>query len=1761
MTVAKTNLAPQDQVRVVSTYTDTIAAGSTTLEPTVASGASIEDNIHGVISQINRILNATTTGNNWFVDINVPPSFEGGAKRGVRDLNTDLHDLERKRMLKRVSVIGKDIPVSTAAGGAGIKGTLTSTGVQVSNNDTVTIDVKTYTFQTTLTNVDGNVLIGSDAEDSLLNLQSAINLTGTPGTDYALATTLHPTVYGNKNTATTLEGTAKTQGTAGNSIVTTKSAVTLSWGAGTLSGGGSTTDVIVLAPLQLPSSTTAAIGAVTTLGLVVATASSFGSGGLDEVTGANALQPKNEWILIDESTGEPLTRTGGVADGAQVFGLGQCESAVDGSTIDSFSPNGLQVSLVVRNSTGDDLELITAGDVPTSVQIDYAYVNRDAFEDVPEEAWLGEGFVDSGVSTATRQASYDNQGSGVVLTTTNATLDLGTGFTWEIGDDGSDSLFKITEGSPGANDITIGAEVDTYVNSAVDVDFTQGITANTADAINIGKTTDQIDFTGNAKVTGGSSTMTLTTDSNSVTVSTTTSGTIDVQGVGSVTVDSSGGGIGIGTDDDSGGINIGTNTTARTVQIANSAAAHNVEIGSLTGAGTLSLRGGTNNISMSTTGAWGVDADENSQIQLDTASFQIQTVTSGEIDLTAAGLLDLNAGANMDVDVTGSIAIDATSSGSVDFVSAGNLTVTSGDLLVSTATAGHLLATSANSILGTIGASDSDHHRWAARHHYFGAAGSNPNYATLNAQNSSTNIRGGIVVVNSANTFTPGDTVSATSATTFTVDAGAPVLAADDYFICIGSNNESVNGLYQALTVVDGTITINTSPDEEFLKAAVEADGSATGTLYKADVSVMRANAAGNWEVADGDSGSLSYVELGTTAGSTLQAAYAAGSDIVVSSGNTSLNFTGTINDATDVLVLAAGNHSSPTAGNVLAISNDASSSGSMVALTGVGVGNALNVTQSGSGDAVFVNNTGSGAITFQDGGGDVFDIASTGAVTITPTSGTNFDLDTAGAGIIDMDSAATVALTGATGSTFETDGNSSGADLSATLQSTNSNATAASGAITNVLATADGGGTAAIEATVNVEATSDSTTGVNIVNVQATDTGTLNMASGAFANIVNLATGNALKSVNVLTGTTAGQFAAFKNAAHTVALGDSSTGVFAIQTGSTFNVNAGGGSTAKGGVHGWIIQTNNLDKDANTKNGILSLNSSNMNYGNGASEGDIYDVYGGGDEGYTSTSGTTAGSVYVKALESGAVSASVAFVAGVSAASNATIEVTNAEGSKFATNDIISVVGAEDEENDGLYEVLSVASDVLTVRGMLTASVEDFTQAQVTTNADDTSATVGVAQITVFRNNTSGALEFQENFSATGGTWTTLASGVTSLQEAYVTGNTITTSGGEGDVTIQGTEDLIVGGSVTVSFDTTDAILLEADAASTFNVTGANVTLSTNTSGDVNVASAGDVLNTTATGSVTGGEFDVTCGNGTTKGGTIDLNAGPGATNGGGGDVLVNAGAGVGTGNGGALDFDAGPSGSGATGNGGNVSAHAGDAVSTDGAGGGWAASGGDGTGTGAAGTVQISGGAADDSGDGGSVTFVPGASSAGTDGVVGVDSGLGLSSAVFRLDRADGTSGVSINLFTGSVTPEGGCTANMGDIYFRDDDGNNAIWVKETGDATNTGWEKVATTSSQVSRNFFQDTIDTEVAPSTSLQPADFTGNVIATKPSADFSFDTDAQVFLNGVHLMNGSGNEVTSGAGNDIDVEASGPTFRVGDVVTIVYHTNSTNNTTA
>jgi hypothetical protein len=117
--------------------------------------------------------------------------------------------------------------------------TLTSDATAPSDGDTVTIGSTVYTFKTTLSSgpaVAYEVLIGVSAAVALDNLKSAINATAGAGTTYGTGTVAHTLFEATTNTNTTQLIEARLSGTL--TTATTEASTHLSWGAATVTGGG-----------------------------------------------------------------------------------------------------------------------------------------------------------------------------------------------------------------------------------------------------------------------------------------------------------------------------------------------------------------------------------------------------------------------------------------------------------------------------------------------------------------------------------------------------------------------------------------------------------------------------------------------------------------------------------------------------------------------------------------------------------------------------------------------------------------------------------------------------------------------------------------------------------------------------------------------------------------------------------------------------------------------------------------------------------------------------------------------------------------------------------------------------------------------------------------------------------------------------------------------------------------------------------------------------------------------------------------------------------------------------------------------------------------------------------------------------------------------------------------------------------------------------------------------------------------------------------
>lgn len=500
--MGRTFIRQSTQIYPSDTYDDTIAP---TLANYETNAANIEDNLNTLRSQIQNFLNrngASFPSGNWYDDITQPTTLENGTIRGIDAINDALHIVEKKRVLRDVWKLsdifpGLDLAVALA------------NDIKAKYN----AHIPSTTYHSTGDST--NTVTSADATD----LASLITLVNEIKSDYnahRVEAGVHPT-DDTTNVVTSADATdLATAITLVNEIRTDyeahRASATFHLVADTtniiaVAAVGSTTDYHVFSSAQLPTQTTAAIGAVTTLGTVAAYNASFGAGDLAEVTGSTAVAPKNLMPLVDADNHlDPI-----LIGGKQLFGLFQTESNTDGSTMTGTTPNRAQVSFVVRTDGGDDLEL---ANVPITQGFNFATRERVRLEDLNEQDFLKGVTVEfPAATTVTRQVAYNNQGVTPVNVTTNSYLDLeGAGLAWQIRDDLEAVLFQIIEGSAGGtSSVQVAGDVDTFDVNAVVNDFLNGIKVDTGAAgttIQVGVTANQIDSGGALTIaTGGSGDM------------------------------------------------------------------------------------------------------------------------------------------------------------------------------------------------------------------------------------------------------------------------------------------------------------------------------------------------------------------------------------------------------------------------------------------------------------------------------------------------------------------------------------------------------------------------------------------------------------------------------------------------------------------------------------------------------------------------------------------------------------------------------------------------------------------------------------------------------------------------------------------------------------------------------------------------------------------------------------------------------------------------------------------------------------------------------------------------------------------------------------------------------------------------------------------------------------------------------------------------------------------------------------------------------
>lgn len=308
------------------------------------------------------------------------------------------------------------------------------------------------------------------------------------------------------------------------------------------------------------------------------------------------------------------------------------------------------------------------------------------------------------------------------------------------------------------------------------------------------------------------------------------------------------------------------------------------------------------NATITSAGAGVVDINSGSGgIDLDATAGNISlaTNTSGNIELASAGTVDVQATGAVTIDSSGStIGIGTDSNDGA--INIGTASATGRDITIGNATGdssvvvnagtGEILLNAGTTIngnlnvLGTTTSIDSVVVNIA------------DNYLYLNKDYTTASGKTGGLVVNYLPTATADAADTGGFATTSTViTVGSATFAAGDIIQISNSDNAANDGLYEVLTHTGTTLTIDTTPQEDFSQTGFTVDaGDVNAVITKVGVSVIRQDGAGDWEVASGNTVPLTYSPLALVSDITLQQAYVGGNTITTSGAEGNVTITGT---------------------------------------------------------------------------------------------------------------------------------------------------------------------------------------------------------------------------------------------------------------------------------------------------------------------------------------------------------------------------------------------------------------------------------------------------------------------------------------------------------------------------------------------------------------------------------------------------------------------------------------------------------------------------------------------------------------------------------------------------------------------------------------------------------------------------------------------------------------------------------------------------
>ena len=922
------------------------------------------------------------------------------------------------------------------------------------------------------------------------------------------------------------------------------------------------------------------------------------------------------------------------------------------------------------------------------------------------------------------------------------------------------------------------------------------------------------------------------------------------------------------------------------------------------------------------------------------------------------------------------------------------------------------------------------------------------NYMYLNDGYTATSAITGGFVVNVLATATV-DTVAATGfvagvaavSNPTVITTGSATFGVGDIVQISGAANQSNDGIFEVLSHVGTLLTIRgigtIATTQDWPQNQFTTDTTVAGTITVVNVSVFCATSTGDWLVTTTNTTTGIVYETITTQGLVdLQVAYVAGNTITTSGGEGNVTFAGT---ETFVITTGGGvNLDSPF---------DFDSTSFDVQMTG----------------------------------SNGFSIDGTAASNVSVTSG-DLTLSTITNGSLIGTSAAAIDLNATTTITADTADAANASGNAITLTAGSSTAGTANGA--NIVLTAGDGFTTGIAGFVNITSPADEdeillqieSTGTN-GNAAAFLTGTSDPSGTITADAGSIFLRDTGAGAEAYLNTSVGSGTSW-TILNTGGGGD--TLQTAYIAGNTITTSVGEGNVTFGGTEDFIVTLSDMLVDTTAS---ISLDAD------------------------TASNFTVAGAALTLATTgSGTVAISSAGILDMDAASSATLNTANATDA--SGNDITITAGTSTAGTAAGASIILTPGDGNTtgIAGsvdILGPNNEDEALVTLTTtgtsgdsvgffvgDSDPNAVITADAGSLFFRDTGTGAELYLNDSTGSGTSWVALSTGGSvTLQNAYVNGPTITTSGGEGNVTFTGTEDFIVTLS-DMLVDTTASISLDADTASNFTVAGAALTLSTTISGNVDLTAA-DAVNITA------GDEAALAGN----------------------IVTIDAGNGGGANNGGAVALNGGDSGAGATGNGGALTLTGGDSLATAGAGGNVNLTTGDGAGAGAAGTVVLS--------------------------------GPNTEAEVLVTLTTTGTSGDSVGFFVGDNSPNGVITADAGSLFMRDTATGGALYIN-TSTGSGTSWVEVVTAAPGSAALSLQTSYigGNTIVTSGGEGPFDISGTeAISLDASAASNFTVDSAPLSMGTTTSGAV--SVTSAGIMDLDaagilsVNSSGGAINVGD----------------